>query len=85
MNAHRISNACIVHGCSPGVRLEQQFREDSKYVDILANECPSSMLFSSDIKLLPPDIAKQLERRKQEANDSKASVHSEFIMLILRP
>lgn len=63
-------NSWSVHrpGISPSnyKNLGDQFSTDCDFVDTLASRQPIQNTFKAEVKLLPPDIVKQLEMNKQD-------------------
>ena len=53
--------------------LESQFQKDCEYMTMLTHSEPQANLFPSSVKLLPPDIVKQIEitRRDQGLDKDK--------------
>ena len=42
--------------------LEEQFTRDTWYMDVLASQANMDEMFTSRVNLLPPDLAKQVEK-----------------------
>ena len=46
--------------------LDSQFAKDCDFVDVLARTETQENLFPTEVKLLPPDIVKQIEKSRKE-------------------
>ena len=55
---------CIIF--SKCLDLDSQFLKDCEYIDVLASTESQDSLFPTHIKLLPPDIVKQIEQSRRE-------------------
>ena len=55
---------CVIF--SKCLDLDSQFLKDCEYIDVLASTESQDSLFPTRIKLLPPDIVKQIEQSRRE-------------------
>lgn len=51
---------------SKSLDLDSQFLKDCEYIDLLTSRESQSNLFPNQLKLLPPDIVKQIEHSRKE-------------------
>lgn len=56
----------LLSGASNYKNLGDQFSTDCDFVDTLASRQPIQNTFKAEVKLLPPDIVKQLEMNNQD-------------------
>ncbi len=62
--------------------LETQFVRDSLLIDTIASQFTQTELFPTNVKLLPPDIVKQIERSRRERGlDRDKYVHAKSLVL----